>query len=60
MIRVGMIGCGSMAGSHAQVLKPLEKRKPEISAEASLRRLQVIWKLYEAEERGIVADLRNV
>ncbi|MFC1453795.1 Gfo/Idh/MocA family protein [Verrucomicrobiota bacterium] len=37
-----------------------QKKKPDISAEASLRSLQVIWKLYEAEEDGIVADLRNV
>ena len=35
-----------------------KKRKPEISAEASLRSLQVIWKLYEAEEAMTVADLR--
>ena len=39
----------------------IEKRqKPEISAATSLRSLQVIWKLYEAEEHMTVADLRNV
>ena len=37
-----------------------KKRKPEISAQASLRSLQVIWRLYEAEERGLVADLRDL
>ena len=37
-----------------------QKKKPEISAEASLRSLQVIWKLYEAEEKGAVADLRGI
>ena len=36
------------------------KRKPEISAQASLRSLQVIWRLYEAEEQGLVADLRDL
>ncbi len=36
------------------------RQKPVISAAASLRSLQVIWKLYEAEERGIVADLRGI
>lgn len=35
-------------------------QKPMISAEASLRSLQVIWKLYEAEEHGVVADLRGI
>jgi len=37
-----------------------QKRKPEISAAASLRSLLVIWKLYEAEERGVVADLGGI
>ena len=37
-----------------------KKRKPEISAAASLRSLQVIWKLYAAEEQMVVADLRDV
>ncbi len=35
-----------------------KKMKPDISAQASLRSLQVIWKLYEAEEGMVVADLR--
>lgn len=37
-----------------------KRRKPEISAAASLRSLQVIWKLYEAEENMVVADLRGI
>ena len=36
------------------------QQKPEISAAASLRSLQVIWKLYEAEETMKVADLRGL
>jgi predicted dehydrogenase len=36
------------------------KRKPEITAAASLPSLQVIWKLYEAEDKGVVADLRKI
>ena len=36
------------------------KTKPAISAAASLRSLQVIWKLYEAEESMTVADLRGI
>jgi predicted dehydrogenase len=37
-----------------------KKQPPEISARASLRSLQVIWRLYEAEEKGLVADLRGI
>ncbi|NLF22252.1 MAG: Gfo/Idh/MocA family oxidoreductase [Lentisphaerae bacterium] len=37
-----------------------QQRKPTVSAAASLRSLQVIWKLYEAEERMQVADLRGI
>ena len=37
-----------------------QERKPEISAAESLRSLQVIWKLYEAEEHMAVADLSGV
>jgi predicted dehydrogenase len=36
------------------------EKKPEISAAASLRSLRVIWKLYEAEDAGVVADLRGL
>jgi predicted dehydrogenase len=36
------------------------RRKPQISARASLRSLQVIWRLYAAEEQGLVADLRDL
>jgi predicted dehydrogenase len=39
----------------------IEKRKrPEISAAASLPSLQTIWRLYEAEEAGRVADLTSI
>jgi predicted dehydrogenase len=34
--------------------------KPEISAAQSVRSLEVIWRLYEAEEANVVADLRGV
>ena len=37
-----------------------QKQKPEISAAASLRSLRVVWRLYEAEENGTVADLRGI
>jgi len=37
-----------------------QKRAPEISASASRRSLEVIWRLYEAEESGAVADLRAI
>jgi predicted dinucleotide-utilizing enzyme len=36
------------------------RRSPEVTAEASFRSLQVIWRLYEAEARGVVADLRGI
>jgi len=36
------------------------RRQPEISAAASLRSLQVIWKLYEAEDSMAIADLRSL
>lgn len=35
------------------------KQIPETSARESLRSLDVIWKLYAAEERNVVADLRG-
>jgi predicted dehydrogenase len=34
-------------------------RKPLTDARASLQTLRLIWRLYEAEERGVVADLRG-
>jgi len=37
-----------------------QRRKPEVSAAASVRSLQVIWKLYEAERANVVADLRGI
>ncbi|MFC1479630.1 Gfo/Idh/MocA family protein [Planctomycetota bacterium] len=37
-----------------------QKKKPEVSAEASLKSLQVIWRVYEAEEKGVVADLSDI
>jgi predicted dehydrogenase len=36
------------------------KKKPEISAAASMPSLNTIWALYEAEEKGIVADLSRI
>jgi len=45
----------------AAFLDCIEQRKtPEISAAQSMRSLEVIWRLYEAEEAGVVADLRGV
>ncbi len=35
-------------------------KKPLTDAEGSLKGLKVIWKLYEAEQRGVVADLRGL
>jgi predicted dehydrogenase len=37
-----------------------KKQKPAIGAAAAFRSLQVIWKLYEAEDRGQVADLSGI
>jgi predicted dehydrogenase len=37
-----------------------QSRKPEVSAAASLPSLRVIWRLYEAEENGTVADLSDI
>ena len=37
-----------------------QRKKPEIGAAESLRSLRAIWRLYDAEERGIVADLRGL
>jgi predicted dehydrogenase len=36
-----------------------QKRIPSTNARESLRSLDVIWKLYDAEERNVVADLRE-
>ena len=36
------------------------KTRPAVSVAASLRSLQVIWKLYEAEESMTVADLSGL
>ena len=53
------------AGKHtenemAHFLDCIEHRKtPMTGGEASLQSLRVIWKLYEAEERDVVADLRG-
>ena len=37
-----------------------KKEKPAISAKASMASLRTIWRLYEAEEKGVVADLRTI
>jgi len=37
-----------------------QRRIPAVSAASSLRSLQVIWKLYEAEGKGVVADLTGL
>lgn len=37
-----------------------EGRAPHTDAEQSIQGLQVIWKMYEAEETGVVADLRGI
>jgi len=34
-------------------------RRPETDGPGSLQGLRVIWRLYEAEERGVVSDLRG-
>ncbi len=36
------------------------RRKPATSAAVAFRGLQVIWKLYDAEDRGQLADLRGI
>jgi hypothetical protein len=45
----------------AAFLDCIEKRAPpEISAAASLPGLELIWRLYEAEESNTVADLSDI
>ena len=34
--------------------------RPEIDPVSSLEGLRVIWKLYEAEQHGAIADLRDI
>ena len=36
------------------------RQTPLTDGTASLQSLRVIWKLYEAEQRGVVADLRGL
>ncbi len=38
----------------------LNHKKPETDAAGSLQGLRVIWRLYEAEEKGVAADLRGL
>ena len=38
----------------------INKKKPETDAHSALESLRVIWKLYDAEKMGIVADLRDI
>jgi predicted dehydrogenase len=35
-------------------------RTPETDGHQSLKSLQIIWRLYDAEQRGVVADLRGL
>ena len=35
-------------------------RAPKVDARAALQTLRVIWRLYEAEDRGVLADLRGL
>lgn len=35
-------------------------RRPDTDGESALEGLRVIWKLYEAENAGVVADLRDL
>ncbi len=37
-----------------------QKKKPEISAKLAIRSLRVIWALYDAENKGTLADLRGI
>ncbi|MBQ6697903.1 MAG: Gfo/Idh/MocA family oxidoreductase [Oscillospiraceae bacterium] len=38
----------------------INKKKPQTDAYSALQGLRVIWKLYEAEKLGVVADLRGM
>lgn len=50
-----------VVGQMVAFLDCIEKKtRPELSAGASLRSLEVIWRLYEAEEKGVVADLKEL
>lgn len=37
-----------------------ERRPPHTDAEQSIQGLRVIWKMYEAEKSGLIADLRGI
>lgn len=37
-----------------------QRKKPDIDAELAIRSLRVIWALYDAEAKGILADLRGM
>ena len=56
----------SGAGKHtenemAHFLDCIERgQTPQTDGEAGLQSLRVIWRLYEAEQRGVVADLRGL
>ena len=38
----------------------LENKRPITDGPSALQGLRVIWKLYEAEKNGVVADLRGL
>ena len=38
----------------------LEGKKPLTDAKSALTGLRIIWKMYEAEKNGMVADLRGL
>jgi predicted dehydrogenase len=49
------------AGEITHFINCIERgTQPDTSGERSLQSLRVIWRMYEAEHRGIVADLRGL
>ena len=61
-IRMGLVGCGNAKFTHFEIDHfadcIINGKKPVTDGETSLKSLQLIGKLYEAERTGIVPDLR--
>jgi hypothetical protein len=91
MLRLAMIGCGTMSGAHLREMEDPEnsprsrvihsrgtsrkhtaaemehfldcietRSQPETDLRSGLQSLRAIWGLYDAEQRGIVADLSGL
>jgi hypothetical protein len=58
---MSMSGVKAVAGEIEHFIDCVQSgREPLTDGPQSLQGLRVIWRLYEAEERGVVADLRGL